>query len=150
MLVQGYCLIKAIVKRRITLMRQRDILEETGQPAQLAEEDEDGNFMNGIFGGLVQVPLPIPEILSTLDRAKYKEIIQERVARRKQSSNFDTVSEQGGFKQCPICWSDFKRHHMVTALQCNDKHLYHSACIESWIRKGNNSCPLCRQSIAEM
>jgi len=105
--------------------------------------------MNGLFGGLIQVPLPIPEILSTLDRTKYKEIIQERMSRKKHA-NFDTMSEHGVYKQCPICWTDFKKHHLVTALLCNDKHIYHSTCIESWIRKGNNSCPLCRQSIADM
>jgi hypothetical protein len=30
-------------------------------------------FTEGLMGGLMQVPLPIPEILSTLNRTKYSE-----------------------------------------------------------------------------
>jgi len=38
-----------------------------------AEEDEEGNmFMEGLFGGLLTIPLPIPEILSSLDKTKFK------------------------------------------------------------------------------
>lgn len=29
-------------------------------------------FASGIFGGLMQVPLPVPEILSSLNRTKYQ------------------------------------------------------------------------------
>lgn len=85
MLLQGYCLIKAIATRRISLMRRRDLQEETGQPVQLLNDDadEDQLFMSGMFGGLIQVPLPIPEILSSLDRSKYQEVITERLNRRK-------------------------------------------------------------------
>jgi hypothetical protein len=39
--------------------------------------------MNGMFGGLLSIPLPIPEILSSLDRTKYKEIIQVRKERQR-------------------------------------------------------------------
>lgn len=46
------------------------------------EEQEDNLFLNGMFGGLLTIPLPIPEILSSLDRTKYKEIIQDRKERR--------------------------------------------------------------------
>lgn len=109
--------------------------------------------MSGIFGGLISIPLPIPEILSTLDKTKYKEIVDlkdKKKEKKEGRSNFDTVSEGGVYKQCPICWTDFKRHHLVTPLPCNAKHIYHSSCIESWIRKGYNSCPLCRQNIADM
>lgn len=157
MLLQSYCLIKAIVSRRITMLRRRDLQDEstTGNLGELQqeldreiEEQEENIFMNGMFGGLLSIPLPIPEILSSLDRTKYKEIIQVRKERQRQKAtkNLENFSEKDGgiFKQCPICWSDFKRHHMVTPLLCNEKHIFHSDCIEKWIRKGNNSCPLCR------
>lgn len=55
MLLQGYCLIKAIAARRISLMRRRDLLEETGQPLQNSNEEpeDDQLFMTGMFGGLI-------------------------------------------------------------------------------------------------
>jgi hypothetical protein len=165
MLFQSYCLIKAIVTRRITTMRRRDIDEErqmaTANPALIAEledelereveEQESSLFLNGMFGGMLQMPLPIPEILGSLDRTKYKNlIVNSKKSMVDRGMNLDTLNESAGvFKQCPICWTDFKRHHMVTALVCNEKHIYHSECIEQWIRKGNNSCPLCRESIAQ-
>jgi len=36
------------------------------------EEDETGLFVEGMFGGLLTIPLPIPEILSSLDKTKFK------------------------------------------------------------------------------
>ena len=33
---------------------------------------------------------------------------------------------------------------------CDERHLFHTKCIEAWIRKGHNSCPLCRKQIANV
>ena len=95
MLFQSYFYIQAIVNRRIALMRRRDLQEETGQQQPAINEDDDQMTMSGIFGGFISVPLPIPEILSTLDRTKYKEIVGDRFKDKKKEkkSNFDTVSE---------------------------------------------------------
>lgn len=89
-------------------------------------------FSEGLMGGLMQVPLPIPEILSSLNRTKYSENL------RNQES------------QCAICWNEFNDNETVTPLHCDERHLYHTLCIESWIKKGNNSCPLCRKQIANI
>ncbi|CDW82722.1 zinc finger protein [Stylonychia lemnae] len=48
--------------------------------------------------------------------------------------------------QCAICLSDFKNEEMVTQLNCNDKHYYHSMCIKSWVNKREH-CPLCSQLV---
>ena len=89
---QSACLIKAIVQRRIHLMRRRDLEQErnNGQAPQslslqefqeemanMAVDGEDGDesgslFMEGMFGGLLTVPLPVPEIISSLDKTKFK------------------------------------------------------------------------------
>ena len=61
-------------------MRNRDIQEEGGQ---IEEADNPDLLINGVFGGLISVPLPIPEILSTLDRTKFKEMIEDRISKRK-------------------------------------------------------------------
>lgn len=46
------------------------------------------------------------------------------------------MSENGLWRQCPICWSDFLRNDFVTTLHCDEKHIFHTECIEQWIRKG--------------
>lgn len=80
----------------------------------------------------MQVPLPIPEILSSLNRTKFSE------------QEFKLQS------QCAICWNDFKENEEVTPLLCDERHLYHTGCIEAWIKKGHNTCPLCRKQIANL
>jgi hypothetical protein len=49
--------------------------------------------------------------------------------------------------ECIICWGSYNQTEIVTKLKCNDKHYYHSTCIENWITAGNNSCPMCREPI---
>lgn len=50
-------------------------------------------------------------------------------------------------EECIICWSQYEEQDDVTKLKCNEKHFFHTACIESWIKQGNNSCPMCREPI---
>ena len=50
-------------------------------------------------------------------------------------------------EECIICWNAYNPEDEVVRLKCNDKHFFHSVCIENWIKAGNNSCPLCRQPI---
>jgi len=52
-----------------------------------------------------------------------------------------------GNEECVICWGAFEKESEIVKLTCNDKHYFHSDCIERWIKQGNNSCPLCREPI---
>jgi len=47
--------------------------------------------------------------------------------------------------ECIICMTPFKVEDTITALGC--KHFYHTKCIESWIQKGSQFCPMCRHQI---
>lgn len=49
--------------------------------------------------------------------------------------------------QCAICFVDYKTTDLVTQLECDPRHYFHTECIESWIKSGNNSCPICRNVI---
>jgi hypothetical protein len=49
--------------------------------------------------------------------------------------------------ECIICWNEYTDHDDIVKLRCNEKHFFHSACIENWIKTGNNSCPMCREPI---
>ena len=113
----------------------------------MGQDDEEGGslFIEGMFGGLLTVPLPVPEIISSLDKTKFKN--KQRSFKKKAGPN-DSMS--GLWRQCPICWSDFLRNDFVTTLHCDEKHIFHTECIEQWIRKGQNSCPLCRMTIANL
>ena len=52
-------------------------------------------------------------------------------------------------KDCIICWDVFRDKQYVSILNCHNQHFFHTKCIKDWIKKGNNSCPLCRQSIID-
>lgn len=45
---------------------------------------------------------------------------------------------------CVICFEKFIDNDNIILLKCN--HIYHQACISSWI-KINNTCPTCRENI---
>ncbi len=44
--------------------------------------------------------------------------------------------------KCTICLDEFADNKPCHELQCG--HTYHTACILTWFRNGNPSCPLCR------
>ena len=46
-------------------------LDEFAQELDNRDDDDESNlFIEGMFGGLLTVPLPVPEILSSLDKTK--------------------------------------------------------------------------------
>lgn len=97
-----------------------------------ADEQEEGSlFIEGMFGGLLTIPLPVPEIISSLDKTKFK--YKQSAQKKKGGLN---ESQSGIWRQCPICWSDFMRNDFVTSLHCDEKHVFHTECIEQWIRRG--------------
>ena len=63
------------------------------------------------------------------------------------------------FKQekdmCPVCEEEFMHEEMVDQLSCNEHHIYHHECIESWIahvksvKNSPPTCPQCRARFEE-
>ena len=47
--------------------------------------------------------------------------------------------------QCPICLDLFKKNECYRVLHCN--HIFHKKCIDRWIKKDKNECPMCRTNI---
>lgn len=45
-------------------------------------------------------------------------------------------------ENCAICLEDFKDLERVKILDC--KHNFHPDCIDPWLKKYSNKCPLCR------
>ncbi|KAI5243141.1 hypothetical protein E4T43_04341 [Aureobasidium subglaciale] len=53
--------------------------------------------------------------------------------------SINLTSEQ----RCLVCLCDFEQDEEARRLvKCN--HLFHKECIDQWLTKGRNSCPLCR------
>ena len=61
---------------------------------------------------------------------------------------FDT-SKYKYDSSCQICLQDYVETDDVTKLRCNDKHYFHTHCIEDWIKSGHPDCPFCREKITE-
>ena len=78
-------------------------------------------------------------VLKNLKKIKFSAI--EKSAR----DNGSNITEEDS--TCIICYVAYNSTDDVVKLKCNDKHYYHTECIESWIKSGKNSCPMCRQAI---
>ena len=69
-------------------------------------------------------------------------LISQTLARRDydpQLHNYETM--------CAICLEDFNKKSQVTTLECHTKHIFHSKCLDRWIRQEHNTCPVCREQI---
>jgi hypothetical protein len=47
--------------------------------------------------------------------------------------------------ECSICLDHFKKNEFYRLLDCN--HHFHKKCIDRWIKKDHNDCPMCRTKI---
>lgn len=56
------------------------------------------------------------------------------------------ISENFSAKECSICQDSFLDNTQVSILKCEAKHVFHTQCIEPWLRQ-NTTCPLCRQIV---
>lgn len=44
---------------------------------------------------------------------------------------------------------DYNETDIVTQLRCDERHYFHTKCIEDWVKQGNNRCPFCRAPIID-
>ena len=66
----------------------------------------------------------------------------QKIRYRTLANDIDNSDEE-----CIICYMEYKDEDVVSKLGCNEKHVFHTSCIEEWIRQGKNSCPVCRAPI---
>jgi hypothetical protein len=50
-------------------------------------------------------------------------------------------------ESCSICLNPARKTRGVKDLRCG--HRFHKKCINEWVEKGGNTCPMCRKSIDE-
>ena len=66
----------------------------------------------------------------------------QKIRYRSLADDVDQTEEE-----CIICYMEYTDDDLVSKLDCNEKHVFHTSCIEEWIRQGKNSCPVCRAPI---
>lgn len=72
----------------------------------------------------------------------------DEVLRRVKRVPFSSVLiDMGDSRDCTICFEAFEENVEVIQLKCSKKHIYHFDCLQEWIKRGRETCPICRQEI---
>ncbi len=50
--------------------------------------------------------------------------------------SFSALNMREPDEECIICYEKYTDDDSVIKLDCNDKHIFHSKCIETWISQG--------------
>ena len=79
------------------------------------------------------IPAP-PEFMQGLFKQRFNEFERQH----------QELSDED--KKCSICFLEYGENDEITPLPCDDRHFFHTQCIEDWL-KANNSCPICRKPI---
>ena len=87
-------------------------------------------FFIGIIAVFVVITLYL-EISNRVNkhRKKYK---YHRVLKKLKKVKYSTRA--GLTQECVICWADFADRDEITVMSCDDRHHFHKACIESWVK----------------
>jgi len=59
---------------------------------------------------------------------------------------FQRAEGENSQDKCPICHEDFHEGRFIRQLPC--KHCYHNYCVDRWLLKMSNRCPLCKQPVS--
>lgn len=59
----------------------------------------------------------------------------------------DVSSKSKNMTECVICMNDFKEDDQIAELKCDERHYFHSACLEDWLKR-KLECPLCKKPVA--
>ena len=93
--------------------------------------------------GQIEFSLPLRQLLKVISQQQYP-TLGIRTALPPVTRN-DSLSPVNG-NSCMICLSTM-RDTPVT-LPCT--HNFHRDCITTWLRRGTNSCPICRRRISSV
>jgi Ring finger domain len=101
------------------------------------------NFVDHFLGGVNDIVGAFLQGLSDNSGNPGRVIVSQNGQIERITTN---ASSQGVAATCPICHDDLMKggpgSSFVDCLDC-----FHTDCIESWIRTGKNSCPVCRNQI---
>jgi hypothetical protein len=52
-----------------------------------------------------------------------------------------------GGTSCSVCLNEFDGADLVKRTRC--RHVFHATCLDEWLDRAKNTCPYCRQGLAE-
>ena len=47
---------------------------------------------------------------------------------------------------CIVCYADFKDEDQLSELACDDRHIFHTECIQKWLET-DLRCPICKKDV---
>ena len=53
-------------------------------------------------------------------------------------------------EKCTICMEEFTKSDKVSELKCDNRHIFHSYCLEKWFEANKDDllrCPLCKETV---
>jgi hypothetical protein len=99
------------------------------------------NLINSMLSGLgnnIQVQQPANMFQDVVVTVDDKDI--EKLHSTKLESDKDT--------DCSICMGHMEKDEIVTELKC--KHMFHTECIETYLKQYNHKCPVCRSEVGNV
>jgi len=66
---------------------------------------------------------------------------------KKQFKDYSKEHKEEADK-CIICFEEFKDEDNIAELNCDDRHIFHTACIQQWLEH-NMVCPTCRKPVSQ-
>ena len=68
-----------------------------------------------------------------------------RIFRSLKKFTFSSLSD-AMMQECVICMEEFKDSDEVAELKCDERHYFHSKCLEDWLKR-KLECPLCKKIV---
>lgn len=65
----------------------------------------------------------------------------------KNTKQFTNLTEKAKTQSsCCICMEDFKETSEISELNCDERHIFHTTCLQEWMKQ-NLICPLCKTEV---
>ena len=98
----------------------------------------------GCLLGFVQLSIRRADRQARLDRIP---MAANAIARLKKTTFGNLDEEKKQFApHCIICYADFKDDDQLSELACDDRHIFHTECIQKWLET-DLRCPICKKDV---
>lgn len=111
---------------------------------------EQSDIIKGILG---EANFPVSRRMRNLVlrevilRTTVKTPLSETELAQLETKKFsDLTATQKEDAKCAICMTEYSDSESVRIMQC--KHFFHQECIDPYLAKYNNKCPICREHLA--
>ena len=94
--------------------------------------------------GSFEININIPDISRYDNHNNVNTINKEDLEKLKIISYLDLneLEKKEKYTECSICLSEYNDESNIRLLKC--EHGFHPECVDIWLKKYNNNCPVCR------